>query len=134
MKPSSSSCLLLKYSSIVFLKLIWPAAPFSGKKILSAPPPQSIFTFITHRCNETFKLKIFKLFIGIHCCKIHSTNKKKIQLRIIINYCQIILLIARLLLLLLVSWLIIATATYTNRWNLNNSFFKMLFSIFLYKL
>ena len=25
-----------------------------------------IFTFITHRCNETFKLKIFNLFIEIH--------------------------------------------------------------------
>ena len=64
----------------VFLKLIWPAAPFSAKKILSAPPPptpkRSIFTFITHRCNETFKLK-FKLFIKIHCCKIQGTNKKK---------------------------------------------------------
>ena len=40
------------------------------------------FTFSTHRCNEkilemnsqhTFKLKIFKLFIEIHCCKIHRT-------------------------------------------------------------
>ena len=56
-----------------FSNLFGLLPPFWLKKI-SAPP--SIFTFITHCCNETFKLKFLKLFIEIHHYKIHSTNKK----------------------------------------------------------
>ena len=60
-----------------FSNLFGLLPPFQLKKSSAPYPPKKIiFTFITHRCNETFKLKIFKLFIEIHCCKIHSTNKK----------------------------------------------------------
>ena len=60
----------------VFLKLIWPADPFSGKRILSAPPKKSIFAFITHRCNETFKLKFFKQFIKSTVVRFSLQTKK----------------------------------------------------------
>ena len=74
----SLSLSLLSVYTAVLLKLTWPAASLSAKKILSAPQlVLSILTFITHRCNETVKqIFFFKLFIEIHCCKIHRTNKK----------------------------------------------------------
>ena len=62
------------YSS-VFSNLFVLLPPLQLRKSQRPPSPKSIFTF-THLCNETFKLKNFKLFIEIHCCKIDGTNKK----------------------------------------------------------
>ena len=59
----------------VFLKLIWPATPFLWKKILSGPSKRINLCLHHTSLNETFKLKFFKLFIEIHWCKIHNTNK-----------------------------------------------------------
>ena len=50
----------------VFLKLIWPAAPFSVKKFSQCPPlpsGKSIVTFITHRCNETLNYWKFSNYL-----------------------------------------------------------------------